>query len=288
WEEFKNENISVHCKTEKEAKDFIKCAYEHGISWKHDKKDCINWIWYKNKTCYDSKNLYSEEMILHYSPISYYKEKSYKILEWSDYMKKEKEFTIEDLRSDYMVELADESRCMVVTDHCGLSLYDTKTLDRCMTREYTKFKNESQSNAFYDIVKVYGYKKDALNQNTIDDRELLWEYEEPKQITLKCDTENYSITKNAENTIIENKNNKIAVQISNDDMKELLPMIQELFKKHKTVNKFEKDDIVMIDSRCSYRGERGIVLDCFNGYVWVNLCTSNKIIKFNPDFLIKV
>lgn len=85
WEEFldKNNKIAVHCKTEEEAKDFCKQMHEHGLKWcsgasyiKTTKHDV-----YKDKICY-----YAEG---EYSSLEYALEKYYKILEWSDYMKKE-------------------------------------------------------------------------------------------------------------------------------------------------------------------------------------------------------
>ncbi|MEG1994904.1 MAG: hypothetical protein RR255_00530 [Bacilli bacterium] len=180
WSSFINKDIAIHCKTEEEAKDFIKCADENGCHWINSDDDDENssettcYYVHGAETCY--RSLYGS---LFHGSTDYYKECGYIILEWSDYM--EKEFTIEDLKSGYMVEIVKGSRCMVVTDHCGLSLYDTKTWNRKAAIKNIRLKNDLPSFSSYDIVKVYGYKKDALNQNTIDDRELLWEYEEPKK-----------------------------------------------------------------------------------------------------------
>lgn len=52
WEKFKNGEIKAHCKTETEAKEFIKECYKHGISWKHSCKNETNWKWYKENTYY--------------------------------------------------------------------------------------------------------------------------------------------------------------------------------------------------------------------------------------------
>ena len=51
WERFKNKKIAVHCKTEDEAKDFVKQCYENRIEWFnsiYDSNYNVNTTDYKN------------------------------------------------------------------------------------------------------------------------------------------------------------------------------------------------------------------------------------------------
>ena len=43
WEDFKNNKITVRCKTEKEAKKFIKQCYKHGIKWHYGDENNTHW-----------------------------------------------------------------------------------------------------------------------------------------------------------------------------------------------------------------------------------------------------
>ena len=47
WEDFKNSKITVRCKTEKEAKKFIKQCYKHGLKWRYGSE---------NNTCWEDVN----------------------------------------------------------------------------------------------------------------------------------------------------------------------------------------------------------------------------------------
>lgn len=42
WNEFRNNKMAVHCKTEEEAKDFIKVAYENDCKWNNRDKSFTN------------------------------------------------------------------------------------------------------------------------------------------------------------------------------------------------------------------------------------------------------
>lgn len=173
WERFKHEKIVVHYRTEEESKDFIERCCEKRITLGNI--SLLSWDYWRETTCYC---VFCGT--LRYNSTGYFKTRNYIILEWSDYMEKEREFTINDLRSGYLVEIADNRKCLVVEDYFGLSLCDTENLFRIITKKDTKLKDSSQSNNRYSILKVYGHQTFS-NQDTIYGRELLWEYKEPKK-----------------------------------------------------------------------------------------------------------
>lgn len=110
WEEFldKNNKIAVHCKTEEEAKDFCKQMHEHGIKWCDGYSYMLdtNYEIYEKRTCYTGYGTFSNYV--------YYTKQGYKILEWSDYMKKE--FTKADLRDGMIVAYANGKRRLVLNN----------------------------------------------------------------------------------------------------------------------------------------------------------------------------
>lgn len=110
WEEFKNKRnkIAVHCKTEEEAKDFCKQMHEHGLKWVSTNSyiERTNWHVLKEKTCYTNHGCYCDK--------DYYIENDCKILEWSDYMKKE--FTKSDLKDGMVVAYANGKRRLVLNN----------------------------------------------------------------------------------------------------------------------------------------------------------------------------
>jgi len=86
WEEFKaSDKIAVHCKTEEEAIDFCKQMHEHGMTWINGQSYLENTCCTdrKEETCYEAKGLYAY--------VKYYEKENYNILEWSNYINKEKE-----------------------------------------------------------------------------------------------------------------------------------------------------------------------------------------------------
>lgn len=82
WDEFKNGNVAVWCKTEEQAKDFIEESFTMNLTWEYNEyvdmkgtRFCI----YHEKTCYiyDVNN-----NCLRYDSIEYFKKMNYKIIEW--------------------------------------------------------------------------------------------------------------------------------------------------------------------------------------------------------------
>lgn len=171
WEEFLDNKIAVHCKTEEEAKDFCKQMHEHGLKWGKSKKSYIektNWHVLKEKTCYTNYGSYSEK--------DYYIENDFEILEWSDYMKKE--FTKADLKDGMVVAYANGQRRLVLNNFLiGKDGY----FDLSNYSEKMKDKNSSDR----DIVRVF-----KINIVTTLDRifhtenlELIWERTKTKHMT---------------------------------------------------------------------------------------------------------
>lgn len=88
WERFKTGNIAVHCKTRKEAKDFIGKSIRHIKVWcNKDKIDVEHTYWRKNEneTCYVCNNVCNNVgLVVSSRETSRYCGRE--ILEWSDYM----------------------------------------------------------------------------------------------------------------------------------------------------------------------------------------------------------
>lgn len=172
WEEFKDKNnkIAVHCKTEEEAKDFCNQMYEHGMKWKDSDSylGITYWDRYRDKTCYNNHGGYNS--------YGYYEKEKYKILEWSDYMKKE--FTKSDLKDGMVVAYANGERRLVLNNFLiGKDGY----FDLSNYSENLKDINSSDR----DIVRVFKIKivttLDYIFRT--ENLELIWERTETKRMT---------------------------------------------------------------------------------------------------------
>lgn len=176
WDEFKNKDNKnvVHCKTEEEAKDFCKRMHEHGMKWRDGESylECTEYGKHLSETCYTG---YGE-----FASYDFYKEREYKILEWSDYM--DKEFTKADLRDGMVVEQRNGEMYLVLAEEvvrkCGYNEMNCYT-DDLKCKGYTEG----------DIVKVYRITPESLRR--IEDvfiksnLELIWERKEPKKMTVE-------------------------------------------------------------------------------------------------------
>ena len=176
WEEFKDKNnkIAVHCKTEEEAKDFCKQMHEHGLKWcsgaSYIKK--TNYDVYKDKICYYVEGEYSN--------LNYAWKKGYKILEWSDYMKKE--FTKSDLKDGMVVEYRKGNKLVV---------FGEKLLTKTSNDSMDGFEDDLTDKTFkekdYDIIKVYKVNTKKIRRlgDIFDDEnlELIWKRQETKSMT---------------------------------------------------------------------------------------------------------
>lgn len=173
WEEFKDKNnkITVHCKTEEEAKDFCKQMHEHGMKgvggW--DYSSNTFWYYYRNNTCYGNHGTYGTTY--------HFNEHSYTILEWSDYMKKE--FTKTDLKSGMVIEYNDKTfgRRLVAGDYLiGGDGYSE-------LNNYAD--NLINNNENLEIVKIYKIRYGGCFNDLMEDEnlKLIWERKETKEMT---------------------------------------------------------------------------------------------------------
>lgn len=176
WNEFKNKynKIAVHCKTEVEAKDFCKQMHKHRMKWCNGESYLknTNYDMYNERTCYYGDGEYSTR--------DFAEKYNYKILEWSDCMKKE--FTKADLKDGMVVEQRDGGMYLVLAgtavgkgEHNSINGY-TDGL------KWAGYKGG-------DIVKVYritpgslGCIEDVFIKNNL---ELIWERTETKKMTVE-------------------------------------------------------------------------------------------------------
>ena len=174
WDKFKTEKIAVHCKTEEEAKDFCKKMHEQGMKWKNGNSYIEEQYYdvYQEKMCYYADGEYSD--------LDYAKEKSYIVLEWSDYM--QKEFTKADLK-DWMV--VEEQRGVM-----GVVLRD-RILYEDGWDSLISWEEDLRSNSLdgFDIVKIYKIRIESIYELSdtldIENLELIWERNETKHMTAK-------------------------------------------------------------------------------------------------------
>ena len=89
-EKFKNEKIAANCKTEEEAKEFVKWCYANGFKWDDLPEGTTFFDDYKNETCYVFD--FGEDKQLEYGYKDFYEEKGYEIIKYKDFME-EKEMT---------------------------------------------------------------------------------------------------------------------------------------------------------------------------------------------------
>jgi hypothetical protein len=177
WDEFKNtgNKIAVHCKTEEEAKDFCRQMHGQGMKWSNGKSYLKNTIYdmFNERTCYygDGK----------YSSLDFAENHNYKILEWSDYMRKE--FTKSDLKDGMVVEhrCKDYGKRMVV----GNMLIGKDGSHRLEAYENDLTQGYAESQL--SIIRVYKIKNERNFEHIMDDDnlELIWERKEPKKMTVE-------------------------------------------------------------------------------------------------------
>lgn len=176
WDEFKNKDNKnvVHCKTEEEAKDFCKRMHEHGMKWRDGESylECTEYGKHLSETCYTG---YGE-----FASYDFYKEREYKILEWSDYM--DKEFTKADLEDGMVVEQRDGNMYLVLAG---------KTVRKGEYNRIDGYTDDLKWEGYTggDIVKVYRITPESLRR--IEDvfiksnLELIWERKKLKKMTVE-------------------------------------------------------------------------------------------------------
>ena len=183
WEEFMNKDnkIVVHCKTEEEAIDFCKKMDEHGMKWCSGGSYLKNneWNYYREETCYSNKGEYTEKC--------WYEECGYKILEWSDYMKKS---PIYYLNYGYVVEFENGKLAMYMPSQYG-DCFDLEDDGHCVYLSYYRNKKELKyldiNDSMKDVIKIYGYAKYGSDSRNlyIENRPIIWErLKEVKKMTV--------------------------------------------------------------------------------------------------------
>ena len=183
WENFKEEDVAVHCKTEDEAKNFLKLCSDNNIKWRTNNEATIktNFNEYKSNTTYEYGNCKDVPVGLCYESIDYYSEQNtYAILEWENYMNKE--FTKDDLQPDMVVVLRD-GRIGNIKNNIFGTLVVFNNWNEPISYSYKlkdykdDFKNDVSS---IDIMKVFGFCKYYSQEYdfSTEFRELLWERKE--------------------------------------------------------------------------------------------------------------
>lgn len=175
WDEFKNKDnkIAVNCKTEEEAKDFCRQMHGQGMKWCTGDSYLENTSYnvHNEGTCYYGIGEYSSRV--------YAEKYNYKILEWSDYMKKE--FTKSDIKDGMVVEYNDNSfgKRLVVGDFLiGEDGYAD-------LGDYNE--NLKSMASDLEIVRVYKIKRMGKISSIMKNRnlELIWERKESKKMTVE-------------------------------------------------------------------------------------------------------
>ena len=171
WEAFKTKKIGVHLKTKEESDNFLEEAKKQGLNI-----DDVFWDTYKQYTCYRCSWKTND---LYYGSISYYIDNTYRIIEWSNHMKKE--FTKDDLKPFMLVVMRD-GRIKMVTDETFS--------DKCGNYNSICNYNENLENKMdrqFDIMKIYSRpesKTDYLSFDLSRRGEPIWERKEVEEMTL--------------------------------------------------------------------------------------------------------
>ncbi len=178
WKRFKDidNKIAVHCKTEKEAKDFCNQMHEHGMAWVSGRRYLVYTYYeeYKEESCYTNYGVVVT--------CDFCKENGYTILEWNDYM--QKEFTKDDLKDGMVVEQRNGKRFLVIADRVVDELgYNTLEGYGDDLKDI-----QCEENAF-DIVKVFRIKNRSVKslEEIFEDSclDLIWERKETKKMTVE-------------------------------------------------------------------------------------------------------
>jgi len=166
----------MHCKTEKEAKDFCKVMDEDGRKWSTGVSyiDNPKYENYETETCYALDNWV-------YADSGFFKTQGYTILEWEDFM----EFTKDGLKIGYVVQLRNGNYEIVMNSLNGVVFMDMGRYT-CLD-SYTEDLKYGGPLGKYDVIKVWGFANDVVQSLFIgtNSRDLLWERKEPKELTMQ-------------------------------------------------------------------------------------------------------
>ena len=163
---------AMHCKTEKEAKEFCKVMDTDGRKWRSGAS-------YLSKSCWE---LHQGSSVYYFNDgIAYFGKTGYTILEWEDFM----EFTKDDLKIGYVVEFRNGDFRMVM--ECQEERVFTSNYGFMRFNDYMDNLSSFGLTKTYDIMKVWGFARSRYKTLIIDtcDRELLYERKEPKELTMQ-------------------------------------------------------------------------------------------------------
>ena len=172
WEDFKNNKITVRCKTEKEAKKFIKQCYKHGLRWACSNENTTHWkdesetIYYK---C-DNKYIY----YIYYG--NFHWNLNEIVVEYKEDNKME-------LKEGMIIECRNGDRYLLRTA-CGELVASSN--DKYISLDYDEELNENKYfDKDFDVMKIYKSNARGLG-NLFNDNylECIWERKEPKKMTL--------------------------------------------------------------------------------------------------------
>lgn len=171
WEDFKNGKIVANCKTEEEAKKFIKQCYKHGIKWSYSNENNTQWEDMNEKIYYECEDEY-----IYYGNLNWKPSKT--VVEYKEDNKME-------LKEGMIIECRNGNRYLLRRNLNESTLIFSK-IDRWFATTYDEELNENKyHNEDLDIMKVYESKAYVLN-SLFDDGylECIWERKEPKKMTL--------------------------------------------------------------------------------------------------------
>ena len=173
WEDFKNGKIAVHCKTEEEAKKFIRQCYKHGLKWHYGNENTTHWNDVSETIYYECDN----EHI-------YYGNFNWKI---NQIIVEYKEDNKMELKEGMIIECRNGDRYLLRNVRGDLILSANKGWAECVyDNNFIDIAEDAKAfNGDYDIMKIYESKAYVL-EDLFDDNylECIWERKEPKKMTL--------------------------------------------------------------------------------------------------------
>lgn len=175
----------VHCKNARQAKEFIKLAFEQGFKWHIFKKDITFWDTYKMNTIYFLCNDYK----IQYGNIVEFDFGGDEVTDYTDLVKERYAIlTKKDLENGMVVETRMGGMYLVHNDRLlnekgigHMNLYKQYNNDYEYNEDLTR-----PSNNEYDIIRVY--KSDVYNLSDMfekDNLELIWERKEQPTLSEK-------------------------------------------------------------------------------------------------------
>ena len=168
WEDFKNNKITVRCKTEKEAKKFIKQCYKHGLKWRYGSENNTYWEDVNEKIYYECDGVYIYYLDCKSNEIT--------VVEYKEDNKME-------LKEGMIIECRNGERYLLRT---ACEELVASSNNKYMSVDYDEELNENRYfDKNFDVMKIYTSNALILN-NLFNDTylECIWERKEPKKMTL--------------------------------------------------------------------------------------------------------